>query len=161
MRQGKGEQILWGENQMKLVLWLLKKQQYRIQEAGKKGKGCNLHVKDIKVQEVCGEIWIIGHFQCKKNKVFTWEFGDMFNLRIRERFLTTRARDLWSIFPVNLHKTTKILPSSLWKSFWRRLSYCWKHWGIGGALMVWWSVIIYKGLLTLLFNLWFCLLAFS
>ena len=36
--------------------------------------------------------------------------GNMFNLRIRERFLTTRARELWNIFPVNINKTTKKFP---------------------------------------------------
>lgn len=29
---------------------------------------------------------------------------------IRERFLVTRARELWNIFPVNINKTTKKFP---------------------------------------------------
>lgn len=37
--------------------------------------------------------------------------GGMFNLRIRERFLTATPRELWNIFPLNINKTTKKFPT--------------------------------------------------
>jgi len=70
-KMGKGEWILGGENQMRIVCWFLTAARIQIQEDSKKGKGCNLRVRGIKSQEACGDIWIKGQLKHRKHEVFT------------------------------------------------------------------------------------------
>lgn len=65
IRQGTGWAHVTGEKPDEISSLTNQRQEH------KNPRGCNLRVKGIKSQEVCGEVWIKGQLKHRKNEAFT------------------------------------------------------------------------------------------